>query len=365
MDLRIFVEPQQGASYGQQLAVAQRAEQLGFDAFFRSDHYLKMGDVSGLPGPTDSWVTLGAIARETTHHPARHPGHLGDVPSPGPARDRRGAGRRDVGRSGRAGHRRGLVRRRAPAPTASRSRRSASGSTGSTSSSRSLTGLWSHARSARPSPTTGPTWPVTDSPALPKPVQARRPADHHRRVRPTSHAVARRPVRGGVQRAVLRRRHHRGRCRPTSTRPARRIGRDPATVMRSAAQVVCCGRDERRDRPACRGDRSRARRAGGERSGRHARAAGRQARAVRRGRHHPGVPAGARHRRPGPPGPAGRRGPAGGARCLRRRVRRRRCAAVRCGHDRADRRRRGPHPRRPRPSARTGPGGSTRSRCGC
>lgn len=64
-DLRIFTEPQQGASYDTLLAVAQRAERLGFGAFFRSDHYLKMGDVSGLPGPTDAWVTLGGIARET------------------------------------------------------------------------------------------------------------------------------------------------------------------------------------------------------------------------------------------------------------------------------------------------------------
>jgi F420-dependent oxidoreductase-like protein len=66
MDLRIFIEPQQGASYAQQLAVAQRAEATGFDAFFRSDHYLKMGDVSGQPGPTDTWVSLGGIARETS-----------------------------------------------------------------------------------------------------------------------------------------------------------------------------------------------------------------------------------------------------------------------------------------------------------
>lgn len=65
MDFRVFVEPQQGASYANQLAVAQTAEQLGFTAFFRSDHFLAMsGD--GLPGPTDSWVTLGAIARETS-----------------------------------------------------------------------------------------------------------------------------------------------------------------------------------------------------------------------------------------------------------------------------------------------------------
>jgi alkanesulfonate monooxygenase SsuD/methylene tetrahydromethanopterin reductase-like flavin-dependent oxidoreductase (luciferase family) len=43
--------------------LALRAEAAGFDAFYRSDHWTKMGDVDGLPGPTDSWVTLGAIAR--------------------------------------------------------------------------------------------------------------------------------------------------------------------------------------------------------------------------------------------------------------------------------------------------------------
>ncbi|MHA4817966.1 LLM class F420-dependent oxidoreductase [Streptomyces aculeolatus] len=65
MDLRIFTEPQQGASYDTLLTVARATEDLGFDAFFRSDHYLKMGDVSGLPGPTDAWVTLAGLARET------------------------------------------------------------------------------------------------------------------------------------------------------------------------------------------------------------------------------------------------------------------------------------------------------------
>jgi F420-dependent oxidoreductase-like protein len=65
MDFRVFVEPQQGATYGDQLAVARAAEELGYSAFFRSDHYVAMsGD--GLPGPTDSWVTLGGIARETS-----------------------------------------------------------------------------------------------------------------------------------------------------------------------------------------------------------------------------------------------------------------------------------------------------------
>ncbi len=66
MKLRIFTEPQQGADYQTLRNVTLAAEELGFDAFFRSDHYLKMGDVSGLPGPTDAWATLAALAVETT-----------------------------------------------------------------------------------------------------------------------------------------------------------------------------------------------------------------------------------------------------------------------------------------------------------
>jgi len=65
VDFRVFVEPQQGASYGTLLGVARAAEALGYSAFFRSDHFVAMsGD--GLPGPTDCWVTLAGIARETT-----------------------------------------------------------------------------------------------------------------------------------------------------------------------------------------------------------------------------------------------------------------------------------------------------------
>src|ERR1700710_2904293 len=65
MQLRIFTEPQQGASYADLLRVARATEELGFDAFFRSDHYLKMGDGTGLPGPTDAWMTLAGLARDT------------------------------------------------------------------------------------------------------------------------------------------------------------------------------------------------------------------------------------------------------------------------------------------------------------
>ena len=65
MDFRIFTEPQQGATYFDILAVAQATERLGFDAFFRSDHFMAMGG-DGLPGPTDAWLTLAALARETS-----------------------------------------------------------------------------------------------------------------------------------------------------------------------------------------------------------------------------------------------------------------------------------------------------------
>lgn len=84
MKLRIFTEPQQGASYDDLLAVAALAEELGFDAFFRSDHYLAMGG-DGRPGPSDAWITLAGLARDTstirlgtlvTSATFRHPGPL-------------------------------------------------------------------------------------------------------------------------------------------------------------------------------------------------------------------------------------------------------------------------------------------------
>lgn len=66
MDARIFIEPQQGTTYGDVLTFASRAEELGFDGFFTSDHYQRMGDhVSGLPGPLDAWITLAGLARDT------------------------------------------------------------------------------------------------------------------------------------------------------------------------------------------------------------------------------------------------------------------------------------------------------------
>lgn len=60
-----MITPQQGASYDAQLAAARATEVAGFSDFVRSDHYLAFDHV-GLPGPTDSWITLAGLARETT-----------------------------------------------------------------------------------------------------------------------------------------------------------------------------------------------------------------------------------------------------------------------------------------------------------
>ena len=110
MRLRIFTEPQQGATYDQLLAVAQLTEELGFDAFFRSDHYMRIG--RGRPRPrVDRRVGDARRARSRdVAHPARHARHAGDVPASRRARDRRRPGRRDERRPHRARSRWRLVR---------------------------------------------------------------------------------------------------------------------------------------------------------------------------------------------------------------------------------------------------------------
>ena len=136
--LRIFTEPQQGATYDDLLAVARRAEQLGFGAFFRSDHYLAMGgalEAGGLPGPTDAWTTLAGLARDTstirlgtlvTSATFRLPGPLAITVAQVDA---------DVGRPRRARPRRRVVRAgargvRHPVPRARRALRPPRGAAG-------------------------------------------------------------------------------------------------------------------------------------------------------------------------------------------------------------------------------------------
>ena len=66
MQLRVMTEPQEGATYDDLLRVAAEAERLGFDAFFRSDHLQRIGDGDPGPGSTDAWAVLAGLARDTS-----------------------------------------------------------------------------------------------------------------------------------------------------------------------------------------------------------------------------------------------------------------------------------------------------------
>ena len=140
MRLRVLLEPHHGATYEQILALAQAAEAGGFDAFFRSDHYLGIDADDTTYQPTDSWTTLAGLAVQTSTRPYRHAGERLHLPA---ARTAGGRGRHrgpDERRPRRARHRRRLVRARAPVLRHPVPAASASGSTGSRSSSRSSPG---------------------------------------------------------------------------------------------------------------------------------------------------------------------------------------------------------------------------------
>jgi F420-dependent oxidoreductase-like protein len=241
MLLRIFTEPQQGASYDDLVAVATTAEELGFDAYFRSDHYLAMGDVTGDPGPTDAWVTLAGLARETsrirlgtllTAATFRLPGPLAisvaevDAMSHGRVELGLGAGWFDAEHTAYG----------IPFPTlAERFDRLEE-------QLAVITGLWGTPAGERFT-FDGAHYQLTDSPALPKPHQ-----------RPGPPVI----VGGGGKRrtpalaarfasefnmpfsSVADTKEQFGRVRQA----CRSAGRDADSMVLSAAQVVCCGRDE-------------------------------------------------------------------------------------------------------------------------
>jgi F420-dependent oxidoreductase-like protein len=239
MQLRIFTEPQQGAEYGRLLAVARAAEELGFDAFFRSDHYLKMGDGSGLPGPTDSWVTLAALARETTRI------RLGTLMSaatfryPGPLAisvaqvDEMSAGRIELG-LGTGWFAAEHTAYGIPFPgVAERFDRLEE-------QLAIVTGLW-ETPVGKTFSFGGSYYTLADSPALPKPVQRPRPpilvgGEGPRR---TPRLAARFADEYNTAFVTVEESSAAyGRARDACTA----AGRDPATLVYSAAQTVCCGR---------------------------------------------------------------------------------------------------------------------------
>ena len=241
MELRIFTEPQQGASYDDLLAVARAAEELGFDAFFRSDHYLKMGAATGLPGPTDAWITLAGIARDTrtirlgtlvTAATFRHPGVLAisvaqvDAMSGGRVELGLGAGWYELEHAAYGipfpdvGERFGRLEEQLAV----------------------ITGLWSTPDGAR-FDFAGTHYTLEDSPALPKPVQRPGPPiiiggwgpKRTPRLAATYAAEFNLAFRSledsAAQFDVVR-----GACRDQD--------RDPSTLVFSVAQVLCCGTSE-------------------------------------------------------------------------------------------------------------------------
>ena len=240
MKLRIFVEPQQGASYDQLLAVALKAETAGFDAFFRSDHFLTMGG-DGLPGPSDAWITLAGIARDTqrirlgtlvTSSTFRAPGLLADEVA---LVDAMSNGRAELGLGAgwyEAEHAAyGFVF----PPTGERFERLEE-------QFAILTGLWT-TPVGETFDFAGRHYTLKDSPALPKPVQQPHPP-----LIVGGHGAKRTPRLAAAYAAEFNLAF--SSLADTEAQFARvraaceQRGRDPGSLVFSAAQVVCCGKDE-------------------------------------------------------------------------------------------------------------------------
>jgi F420-dependent oxidoreductase-like protein len=242
MELRVFTEPQQGATYSTLLAFAQLSEELGFDAFFRSDHYLKMGPGSGEPGPTDAWTTLAGLARETSTI------RLGTLMTPitfrlpGPLAiqvaqvDEMSGGRIELG-IGTGWYMQEHDAYGIPFGESLNERFEKL-----TEQLEIVTGLWT-----TPSGETftfeGKHYSVKDSPALPKPVQQPRPPILIGGFGPkrTPRLAARYADEFNVPFASLEVVGERVRA---VREACEKIGRDSASIVMSAAMVVCVGADE-------------------------------------------------------------------------------------------------------------------------
>jgi alkanesulfonate monooxygenase len=240
MELCIFTEPQQGATYDDLVRVARATEELGYDAFFRSDHYLAM-DVEGTPGPSDAWITLAGLARDTsrvrlgtlvTSATFRLPGPLAIAVA---TVDRMSSGRVELGLGAgwfEAEHTAYGIAFPGVGERFDRLEEQLA----------VITGLWD-----TPVGETfdfdGKHYQVRDSPALPKPAQSPHPpvivGGTGKRRTP---ALAARYADeynapftpAGDVPALF------GRVRTACTA----AGRDPSSIRLSAANVLCCGRDD-------------------------------------------------------------------------------------------------------------------------
>src|SRR5262245_2657849 len=240
--LRIFIEPQMGATYDDQLAMAREAEALGFDAFFRSDHYLTMGEGTGEPGPTDSWVTLGALARETerirlgtmvTAATFRHPGPLAIAVA---QVDAMSGGRIELG-LGTGWYEQEHTAYGIPFPSLGERFERLEEQLAI------VTGLWETPPGERFS-YDGRHYRLADSPALPKPVQQPRPPvivggwGKTRTPRLAARYADELNVPFAPQPDVFRDQVGAVKAACES------VGRDPETLTWSVAATVCCGEDE-------------------------------------------------------------------------------------------------------------------------
>ncbi len=240
MDLRIFTEPQQGATYDDLLTVAQTAEALGFSGFFRSDHYLHMSGDGG-PGPTDAWTTLAGLARETstirlgtlvTSATFRLPGPL-SVQVAGV--DQMSGGRVELGLGA------GWFEAEHTAygipfpPLGERFDRLEE-------QLAVITGLWA----TKPGDTfssPGPHYPVVDSPGLTKPAQdGGVPIIIGGSGKRRTPALAARYA--AEFNAAFDSAEQSGRLFERARGACDEAGRDPSSLTYSAAQVVCLGKDE-------------------------------------------------------------------------------------------------------------------------
>ena len=239
--LRIFTEPQQGATYDDLLRVAKATEDAGYDAFFRSDHYLKMGSVSGEPGPTDAWVTLGALARETERVRLGTLMTAGTFRLPGPLAiaaaqvDQMSGGRLEFG-LGSGWYEDEHTAYGIPFPALKeRFDRYAE-------QLEIITGLWG-TPVGEAFAFDGEYYQLADSPALPKPVQRPRPpgligGTGKKRTPRLAARFADEFNLPFVDLDTAADQYER------VAEACRDIGRDPGEVVRSAALVVCVGKDD-------------------------------------------------------------------------------------------------------------------------
>jgi F420-dependent oxidoreductase-like protein len=238
MELRVLTEPQQGATYDQQLAVAQLAEECGFTGYFRTDHLQREGNADGLPGPTDAWVTLAGLARETTRlrlgtlmtcSTFRNPGHLAimvaqvDVMSGGRVELGLGAG-------SFAGEHHALGIPLAPAKERFERLEEQLAL---------ITGLWT-ADLGEPYSFHGQYYAVRDYPALVRPVQSPHPpvlvgGQGLKRTPALAAAFADEYNTDGVSPAECAEAYNR------ISAACEKIGRDPAEITLSAVVTLCCG----------------------------------------------------------------------------------------------------------------------------